>query len=368
MLNCTLGSHFLYGIKTRYMTVDSKFFINHGPLAVARIAEVIGDCEVIGNPNLLIKNVESLEEATENDISFLSNAKYRANLKLSKAGAFILREIDIPTAPEDRTLLITQDPYLAYAKIMNVFYSDNSGLMCNTSSVSADARIHDTANVGSDCCIEAGVVVSSGVSIGDHCRIFANAYVGPNVQIGDNTYIGPNVCLSCCYIGSNCIIHPGAKIGHDGFGFTAEKQNILKIKQIGKVIIGNNVEIGANTCVERAALHATIIGDNTKIGDLVAIGHNVVIGKNCLIVNQSGIAGSTVLGDGVRLGGQVGIAGHLKIGDRVMIAAQSGVMKNAQNDTILCGTPAVSIRQFHRQVIFLRDSIKNKPELDTENA
>lgn len=286
--------------------------------------------------NKIIKGVQTLRNAGEDHITFFSNPKYIDDLKSTKAGVCLIKEQDEGLLPSYVTRIITSDPYLTYGLVLDLL---------------VDEEIQDQ--------VVPTAYISNSAEIGISCSIGPNTVVGDKVTIGNNVIIGANVTLENCHIGNDCIIHPGVRIGQDGFGFTmGGNGNIKKIKQLGKVIIGNNVEIGANTTIDRGAIENTTIGDYTKIDNLVQIGHNVVIGKNCIICAQVGIAGSTVIGDYVMIGGQAGINGHISIGNQVQIAAQSGVSSSLKDKEKVGGYPAVAITDWHRQSIFLKKSIK----------
>jgi UDP-3-O-[3-hydroxymyristoyl] glucosamine N-acyltransferase len=286
--------------------------------------------------NKIIKGVQTLKNACEEHVTFFSNPKYINDVKLTKAGACLIKEQDQNLLPSEVTRIITGDPYLSYGLLLDLIVRNEK-----------QPEIAPTA------------YISNSAKIGSNCSIGHNSVIEDEVIIGNNVEVGPNVTLANCTIGDNCIIHTGVRIGQDGFGFTMGSDgNIKKIKQIGRVIIGNNVEIGANSTVDRGAIENTIIGNYTKIDNLVQIGHNVVIGKNCIICAQVGIAGSTVIGDYVMIGGQAGINGHITIGSQVQIAAQSGVASNVKDREKVGGYPAVTITDWHRQSVFLKNAIK----------
>jgi len=240
---------------------------------------------------------------------------------------------DLPLVPNDTTKIICRDPYITYAYVLDLL-------------VEEALETH----------IPSHTSISKSAKIGTNCAIGPNCYIGDNVVIGDGVIIGHNVTLQNCHIGNNSILHPGVRIGQDGFGFILGVDgNMKKIKQLGMVIIGTNVEIGANTSVDRGSINDTIIGDYTKIDNLVQIGHNVTIGKNCIICAQVGIAGSTIIGDYVIIGGQSGISGHISIGNKVQIAAKSGVIGDINDNLKVGGYPAINITDWHRQSILLRN-------------
>ncbi len=335
---------------------DKSFFNLSEPMSLQKLAS-IGSCELRADSGeRIISGVASLEQAGEGDISFLSNVKYASALATSKAGACILSEKHADKAPAGMALLISDNPYAAYAKIATAFHPDSSVIP----GISPAAYIDKSAIIGDACEISANVTIEEGAVIGNGTYIAPNSYIGRGVKIGNNCRILHGVTLTHCIIGNNVLLHPGVRIGQDGFGFATIQGVHIKVPQLGRVIIENHVEIGANSCIDRGAGPDTIIGAGTKIDNLVQIGHNVQTGKGCIIVAQTGVAGSTKLGDYVVLGGQVGVAGHLNIGSLVNIAAQSGVMNDVPAKTILGGSPAVPVKQWHRQTIALKKLTEKK--------
>lgn len=332
-----------------------EFFEKDGPFTVEEIARNI-NAKIIGDQNFLIQDVATLNLAKPSDIAFLSNAKYLSGYTNTKAGACLISEENIKFAPKNINLLICADPYAAYAKTVQKFYPQKD----QDEYISNKANIHNSAKIGRNCRIEAGVYIGKNVVIGDNVALGSNTCVDNNVKIGSNNKIAENVTIKYSIIGDNCIVHPGARIGQDGFGYAAGKDGIIKVNQLGIVVIGNNVEIGANSCIDRGAISNTIIGNNCKIDNLVQIGHNVEIGENSFIAAQAGVAGSSKLGSGVMLGGQVGISGHLKIGNGVMIAAQGGAIQDIDDNSVVGGTPTVPIKEWHRQSILLKKMIKKR--------
>jgi UDP-3-O-[3-hydroxymyristoyl] glucosamine N-acyltransferase len=306
--------------------------------------------------------VAPLEVAKAQDISVLNNKKYLQTFRESQAKICFISKEYISEAPSHMTLLVSANPYKAYALTAAKFYPPSS----INDYISEQATIEKTAILGSSCYIQAGVVIEAGAKIGNNCKVGANSFIGRGVQIGDNTVIGSSVTITHSIIGSDVLIYPGVRIGQDGFGFASDQFGHYKIPQLGRVIIGNKVEIGANSCIDRGSGHDTIIGDNTMIDNLVQIGHNVQIGKGCVIVAQVGISGSTKLGDGVMIGGQAGLAGHLNIGSFAQIAAQSGVMKDIEPKQIQGGSPAMPIMQWHRQTSALKKLVAKGEKNDSK--
>ena len=339
---------------------DSRFFHNNGPISLQQIIALTGSSlatqhEV--NQELMIKDVAPLESADATQLSFLINSKYLAAFKESKAGYCFALEKFAHHAPSSMVVLIHSNPYKAYAIIASKFYSSDA----NKASISTTAVISKTAQIGQNCQIGNFVVIEDGVIIGDNTIIDHNSVIKNNVVIGSSAKIASNVTISHAIIGNNVIIHPGVKIGQDGFGFASDHTGHLKVPQLGIVKIGNNVEIGANTTIDRGSSQDTIIADMCQIDNLVQLGHNVQVGMGCVIVAQAGVAGSSKIGNFSILGGQVGIAGHLNIGSQVQIAAQSGVAQDIEDKQIMGGSPAVPIRQWHRQNFSLQKlTNKNK--------
>ena len=255
-------------------------------------------------------------------------------------------------------VLLHNNPYKAYAIIANQFYAN----VKHQAEIAANAVVDKTAEIGKNCQIGNFVVIEEGVIIGENSVIDHNSVIKRNVIIGANAHIASNVTISHAVIGDNVIIHPGARIGQDGFGFASDHTGHLKMPQLGIVKIGNFVEIGANATIDRGSAQDTEIGDMSKIDNLVQLGHNVRLGKACVIVAQVGIAGSTKLGDFVVLGGQVGVSGHLKIGNQVQVAAQSGVTKDIEDKQVMGGYPAVPVRKWHRQTIALQNLASKSKE------
>ncbi len=337
---------------------DSSFFDKiNSHVALAKLVEGLG-CEIVGEnaDSILITDVAPLSRASAGEISFFTNPKYKEELKATKASVVILEEANIPLAPDGVALVVSNNPYATYAAVVARLYPDESAVAF----IANSAVIDPTAKIGAGCYIAHGVVIEAHAEIGDDCYIGVGSYIGRGVKIGKQTKVSHNCTLTFCHIGNNCLLHPGVRIGQDGFGFANDARGLIKVKQLGRVVVGSSVEIGANTCIDRGAIDDTLIGDGTKIDNLVQIGHNVVAGRSCIFVAQVGIAGSTKIGDGVVLGGQVGISGHLNIGSGVMVSAQSGVAKDVEAKAVIGGTPAVPIRQWHRQNALLRDMAARK--------
>lgn len=302
-------------------------------MTLKEIAELVGG-ELSGDGNIVIAGVGGLTEAEKGEITFLASARYRNQVSKTKASAIIVgEEVELPEIPSIRT----KNPYLAFVQVMKVLVPPKK----LPTGIDKTSILGKGVKLGKDVAIGAYVVIGNGVVIGDKTVIFPGTYIGDKAVIGEDVLIYPNVTVrEEVIIGDNVIIYPGAVIGSDGFGYVTEKGKHHKIPQVGIVEIENGVEIGANVTIDRATLGKTLIGEGTKIDNLVQIGHNVKIGKNCLIVSQVGISGSTVIGDNVILAGQAGLVSHITVGDNAIVGAQAGVTKSVPANTTVSGYPA----------------------------
>lgn len=336
---------------------DPRFFTRKGPFTLQELAELTQASLPGGaDASRLMRDVAALDRADAEDLSFFDNIKYLEQFEQSRAGACFARAKFAAQAPESLTVLIHDDPYRAYAMAAAAFYPAEAP----NGTQSPHAIIAESASIGTGTQVDAGAVIGERVEIGEHCHIATGAVIGDGVRIGNRCRIGANAVLSHCELGHEVAIYRGVMIGQDGFGFAMGAGGHLKVPQLGRVIIEDGVEIGANSCIDRGAGPDTIIGAGTKIDNLVQIGHNVQIGKGCVIVSQVGISGSTQIGNGVVIGGQAGIAGHLNVGDGVMLAARTGVMKDLDAGQTYGGIPAVPIKDWHRQGVALNNLIKKK--------
>lgn len=333
--------------------VDSRFFSNHGPFTLEQLAALTG-AKLQGEGSRMVQDVAPLDRALPEQVSFLDNSKYAGSFAVSRAGACFVREKYISHAPSGMALLVCEDPYYCYALTACAFYPSQQP----TAHISSKAFIDPTATIGAEASIEAGAWIGAHAQIGARVSIGANAVIGAGVGVGEDSSIGACSTLSHCLVGKNVIIHRGVHIGQDGFGFASSRAGHLKVPQLGRVLVENDVEIGSGTCIDRGSGPDTVIGEGTKIDNLVQIGHNAQLGKHCIIVSHTGIAGSTKLGDYVVLGGQVGIAGHLQIGTGARIAAQSGVIADVPVGAVMGGSPAIAIKDWHRQTLALAKLIR----------
>ncbi len=308
-------------------------------MTLAEIASFLGGA-VIGADDTIISNIRSIEEANEGDLTFIANKKYFQKLKLTKASAILAPQ---QTAAEGRNLVIVDDPYVALGKLLTLFYPLKHG----HSGVSPDAYIEEGAIVSPEATIFPRAFISKGAKIGKGAVIYPGVFVGRDSFIGESSILYANVTVyHFSIIGKRVILHSGVVVGADGFGFASPGRDNTKIPQVGFVQIDDDVEIGANTTIDRAALGRTWIQRNVKIDNLVQIAHNVVIGENSAIAAQVGISGSTKLGRSVMVGGQTGMVGHISIGDNVMIAAASSIHKSIKSGQIVGGSPQLPHKQW----------------------
>lgn len=318
---------------------------------------------VEGDPETKLNTVARIEEGQPGALSFLSNPKYEPYLYTTGASAVLVRNDFAPVKEVRATLIRVDDPYQALARLL-AFYEQARPAK---KGIHSTAVIDEKAVIGSDVFIGACAVISENTVIGDGCSLHPHVYIGENVRIGKNCTLHPGVKVyRDCVIGNECILHAGSVIGADGFGFApVTDSNFMKIPQIGNVILEDNVEIGSNTCVDRATMGSTIIRRGVKLDNLIQVGHNVEIGENTVIAAQSGLAGSTRVGRNCMFGGQVGLAGHLSIADGVKIGAQSGIMSTvSEENAILLGYPATESKQFLRSVAYIRKLPELSSRLD----
>ncbi len=336
---------------------DPRFFQVAGPFSVEVLAErtgatLGGDLE----PGRLLRDVAPLDTAGPENLSFLDNRKYLEAFRRSRAGAAVVRPELIGEAPPGMTLLVTPSPHRVYSLAAQAFYPEPPP----TPGVAPGAVVDSTARLGEGCAVEANAVIGAHAEIGRRCLIGANSVIGAGCVLGDDVRVAPGVTLSHCLVGSRVRFFPGVRVGQDGFGFAPDPAGHTKTPQLGRVIIGDDVEIGANSTVDRGAGPDTVIGAGTMIDNLVQIGHNVRIGRCCVLVAQCGIAGSTRLGDFVMIGGQAAVVGHLTVGDGGRVVGGSGVVKDVAPGETVMGYPAVPIREHHRQAAMLRRLVKRQ--------
>ncbi|MFH1784235.1 MAG: UDP-3-O-(3-hydroxymyristoyl)glucosamine N-acyltransferase [bacterium] len=322
--------------------------------SLKELSELVGG-KLKGDTNIEISGVAGLDEASGGQITFLANPKYTSKIKDTSASAIVV-PVGIDTS--DKPIIIVKNPYLAFAKIMELFVPEKTKPTCG---IDKTAIVGEGADIAKSASIGAYSVIGDNVKIGENAVIYPHVWVAENTTIANNTIIYPHVSIrENIKIGSSVIIHSGVVIGCDGFGFLFnDAGNIEKIPQIGTVVIGDNVEIGANVSIDRGTMGATKIGNGTKLDNLVHIAHNVEVGENCMICGQVGFAGSTKIGNNVLIAGQAGLVGHITIGDKVRIGAQAGVTKSVGTGESVSGYPA----RAHRESLKINAQIQNLPEL-----
>lgn len=308
-------------------------------MTLGEIAAFLGGA-VVGAEDVLISDIRSIEEAGDGDITFVANKKYLKQLQGTRASAVI---VSAQVTAEGKNLVVVDDPYSAFGKLLGLFYPSDHG----RSGVAADAYIEDGVEVSPEATIFPRAFISRGARVGRGAVIYPGVFIGNNVSIGEDSVLYANVSVyHSCVIGSRVTLHSGVIVGADGFGFSSPGAGNHKVPQVGFVQIDDDVEIGANTTIDRATLGKTWIQRNVKIDNLVQIAHNVVIGENSVIVAQVGISGSTKVGRGVMIGGQTGIVGHISIGDHVMIAASSKIHKSIKSGEIVGGAPQMPYKEW----------------------
>ena len=299
-----------------------------------------------------IRGAAALDRAGPSQLVFCEHRKYLPLLQATQAGACLVNDKLAPSVPPHAAVLLVKNPYRAFVTALREFHKDSLRPLSAYESpgIAPSAVIHPTAELEDGVIVDPLAVIGPDVEIGAGTIIGANTVIGANVRIGRDCSIGPGASVQFALIGNDVIVHPGCSIGQDGFGYLPGAKGHLKIPQAGRVIVQNGVEIGAGTTIDRGALNDTVIGEGSKIDNLVQIGHNVTIGRNCIIVSQSGIAGSSTLADGVVLGARIGVSDHATIGEGAQIAARSSVVGDVPPGVIWGGSPAKPIKQFFREL------------------
>jgi UDP-3-O-[3-hydroxymyristoyl] glucosamine N-acyltransferase len=326
------------------------FFTLSFATTVGELSELVGARFDAADADIRIEGLAPIEAAGPRQLAYIDNPRYLAALGATRAAACLMRPAMAQRAPAGVASILVDDPYRAFARIAaHLVPASLRSAPLFGAGLSPKAHVDPEARLEPGVDVEPGAVVGAAVEIGTGTIIGANAVIGAGVRIGRDCQIGAGASVFCALLGDRVILHPGVRIGQDGFGFALGDKGHAKVPQMGRVIIQDDVEIGANSTVDRGATRDTIVGEGAKIDNLVQIGHNVIVGRHCVIVAQTGIAGSTELGDFVIVGGQTGIAGHLEIGRGARIAAQSGVMRDVRAGASVGGSPAQELRAFLQQ-------------------
>jgi len=320
----------------------------------AQIAGILNG-EIEGDESIVVRGLSKIEEGIVNTLCFLANPKYEEFIYNTQASVAIVNKTFSPSKklPSKLTLIKVDDAYACFAKLLEAY----NQFRVKQPKIEQPNFVADSAKIGKDLYLGAFAYIAEDAVIGNDVKIYPNTYIGDNVKIGDGCVIYAGVKIYAdCIIGNHCVIHAGAVIGADGFGFAPNQENSYnKVPQIGNVVLEDFVEIGANTCIDRATLGSTILRKGVKLDNLVQIAHNVEVGENTVMAAQVGVAGSTKLGARMQVGGQVGISGHIKIADEVKIAAQSGVPNDIRKEgEILLGSPAIPIDDFKKSYFGFR--------------
>ncbi len=332
---------------------DARFFTRTGPHTLAAIVDA---ARAEAPPRRLrFSGIAPLQTATADQVSFLDNRKYADALTATAAGAVIVHPDMAGRVPDTAVAIVTAEPYAAWARVATLFFPVPPAVagIHPSAVVAPDARVDPSAEIGPL------AVVGAGAEIGPRCRIGALAVIGAGVVIGRDCRIGAHVTVSHALIGDRVVLYPGVRVGQDGFGFAISAGGFLSVPQLGRVVIEDDVEIGANSTLDRGSLHDTVIGAGSRLDNLVQIAHNVRMGRACVIVSQVGISGSTTLDDQVMVAGQAGLAGHLHVGRGARIGAQSGVMGDVPARAEVVGSPAQPVRSFFREIATLRRLVKD---------
>ncbi len=326
--------------------IDNRFYKNNGPYSLKQICEICSaSLQDESKSEVMINDMGSIFNGTEGEISFFFDKKKKESAAQIKTTACVTTKELAGFLPENVIVLISENPHESFIKLNRTMYSE----IMPEPQISDKAVIAKTAKIGQNCYIGACAVIGENVEIGDNCYLEPNCVIADGCKLGNNCRVGSCANIMHAIIGNNVYIYGGARIGWDGFGFQTVAGQHKRIPQLGRVIIGNDVEIGANSCIDRGALDDTIIGDGVRIDNLVQVAHNDVLGRGCILVAQVGIAGSCTFGDYVVAGGQVGFADHLNIGSMAQIGAQSGVMRDVEPGASLMGSPAIGFRDFMKQ-------------------
>jgi len=331
--------------------------------SASQIAQFLNG-DVFGNPEVTVSGLSKIEHGEQGTLSFLANPKYIEFIYTTNASIVIVNKSFIPDHEVKATLVKVDDAYSAFARLLEIYDQYRQSSLIGISSL---AFIHPSAKIGEDVYIGEFAVISANAVVGKGSKIYPQVYLGDGASVGEDSILNPGVKIyHTCVIGNRCILHAGVVIGSDGFGFAQQEgAEYKKVPQIGNVIVGDDVEIGSNSTIDRATLGSTIIKKGVKLDNLVQIAHNVVVGEHTVMAAQSGISGSSTIGDFCQVGGQVGITGHLKIPNNVRIAGQSGVSNSLTKEgAILMGSPAIDIGQYRKAAVGFRKLPEMMKRLD----
>jgi len=333
---------------------DERFFARSGPHDLAGVAKIA--CGRAPRSRLLLRGIAPLQSAGPDEVSFLDNRRYVSALERTLAGAVIVHPDMQARVPIASAAIVTVEPYAAWARVAALFHPERP----------LRAGIHPSAFIGERVEIAATAeigpmsVIETGAQIGPRCRIGPCSVIGSGVVVGPDCRVGPHATVSHALLGARVYVYPGARVGQEGFGFAATGEGFLTVPQLGRVILEDDVEVGANTTIDRGSTRDTVIGAGSRLDNLVQIGHNVVVGRCCVIVAQVGIAGSTIIEDFVRIGGQAAITGHVIVGRGAQIGAQAGVISDVAPNATLLGSPAQPKLEFFRQVATVKKMTRRR--------
>ena len=361
----------LNGPEEKACMTDPVFFLPSRRYSAGEIASLAGAELVDGAySDTVVTTIASASSGGAGALVFVEGKRNAALLDRLHAAAVLVTPDIAGRAPSGIAVLVTPTPQRAFAMVGRLLYPDAAkpGPITGETGVSSAAHVDATVRLEEGVVIEAGAVIGAGVAIGTGTVVAPNAVIGGNCQIGRGSYIGPGAAIQYALIGNNVIVHAGAKVGQDGFGFVAGRGGPERLPQIGRVVIQDNVEVGANSTIDRGAMADTVIGENTKIDNLVQIAHNVRIGRNCVIAGLTGISGSVVVGDNVMMGGGVGLADHVVIGDGAQLAARSGFMHDVPPGEVWAGYPAKPMKEAMREFATIRRLAQIRPKKGESNG
>jgi len=339
---------------------DARFFARGAPRAPEALAELIGARLVppaAGTLPALLEGVAPLQAATPGEVSFLDNRRYLGALRDTRAGAVIVSPAFQSAVPGHSAALVTAQPYLGWAQVAAAFYPPEA----TRPGIHPTAVVDPGAELDPSCEVGPYAVIGAGAALGARVRVASHALVGPGVVVGADSRIGPHVSVSHAMLGARVTLHPGARVGQEGFGFAVTEAGFVGVPQLGRVLIGDDVEVGANATIDRGSSQDTVIGAGSRLDNLVQIGHNVRLGRCCIVVAQAGISGSTELEDFVTVAAQAGLIGHIRIGRKARVGAQAGVMSDVEAGADVIGSPAMAFREFFRNVATLRRLSRRRP-------